>query len=138
MKSLIIVLALYSGANALCAQSIPAAVTAAFNQKFSAQRAVHWEKEGDGSYEAEWKQNKQEFSATFSAQGQWLETESSIALDALPAAVREAFAKTYAGATLQEAARIENTAQETFFEVEFRHKGKRHEAFYTADGVIRK
>ncbi|MBA2612671.1 MAG: PepSY-like domain-containing protein [Bacteroidetes bacterium] len=112
MKTIIITAAaLVFSINTACAQKVkaaevPKAVIDSFNKNFSGTKVETWEKEKDGAYEAEFDLNKVETSATFSADGKLLETETEIAVSALPKAVTDYLAKNYAGKKIKEAAKI--------------------------------
>lgn len=83
----------------------PEAVLQAFQKTFPNADDVDWEME-NGHYEAEFEQGEVEQSATFSASGQLLETETEIAVSELPAAARDYVAAHYRGKKIREAARI--------------------------------
>ncbi len=96
----------------------PEAVRTAFQQKFPGVTDVDWEKEKNGSWEAEFEQNDVEISASFSTAGQWLETEKEIEVAELPAAVRTALA----GQKIKEAAKITRADGMTVYEAEVKRK----------------
>ena len=96
----------------------PEVVVAAFQQKFQGATDVDWEQEKSGDWEAEFEQNGEEISASFSAAGQWLETESEIEVAELPAAVRTALT----GKKIKEAAKIIRANGMTVYEAEVKRK----------------
>jgi len=100
---------------------VPAAVLAAFSKQFPDVKKTKWEKEGD-RYEAEFKMAGKETSATFSADGQWLETETKIAVAELPQAARDYVAQHFAGKKIREAAKITASDGKVTFEAEVRNK----------------
>ncbi len=102
----------------------PAAVVAAFNQKFTNVKDVDWGMEKNGEWEAEFDQNQAEMSANFSADGKWLETETDIKVADLPAPVRTALK----GKKIKEAARIQRADGSTVYEAEVRHKDRLFDA----------
>lgn len=110
--------ALFLGATAYSANP-PAAVVAAFKQKFPNAQDVDWSKEKNGDWEAEFElPGNSEMSATFAADGRWLETETEIAFSALPAPIIAALE----GKKVKEAARIEKADGSTVYEAEVRRK----------------
>ncbi|MBI3519867.1 MAG: PepSY-like domain-containing protein, partial [Bacteroidetes bacterium] len=103
MKTHLIAVALFVvSVNTINAQKlketeVPKSVLTSFQTHFKGVKADEWEKEKNGEYEAEFKMNKAEMSANFSADGTLKETEQEIASSALPKAVTEYVAKNYAG-----------------------------------------
>ena len=74
-----------------CAQKsekAPQEVLSAFSTKFPEATKVKWEMEKKGEWEAEFKLNGKEYSANFSVNGDWLETEYSIKESEIPANIR--------------------------------------------------
>lgn len=96
----------------------PAAVVAAFQQKFPQVTDVDWEKEKDGIWEAEFDQNNTEMSANFSADGKWIETETDIKFAELPIPVQTALK----GKKVKEAAKIQRADGSTIYEAEVKRK----------------
>lgn len=97
---------------------VPAAVCEAFSQKFPGVSDVDWDKENDREWEAGFEQNGIEMSASFRADGAWLETETEIKAADLPAPVQAALK----GKKVREAARIERADGTTVFEAEVGNK----------------
>jgi uncharacterized membrane protein YkoI len=119
MKKLIFLVAFFAIAQVGFSQKmksaqVPATVKTAFKQKFPTISKRKWELE-DGKYEAEFKNTGGvEMSATFSAEGNWLETEQEIKKSALPAPVLAALK----GKKLKEASKIERADGSTVYEAE--------------------
>ena len=90
-----------------CAQSTPAKVTEAFKAKFPNAKSVEWEKENDTEWEAEFKLNGVEYSANFSTDGMWKETEHEIKVNELPEGVKNTLAKEFSEYEIEEAEMIE-------------------------------
>lgn len=89
----------------IAAASVPQAVTAALRAAHPSAADVEWEREDDG-YEASFFEGGADVSVVFASDGAVQETEAEIAVADLPAAVRQALARDYAGRTVTEAARI--------------------------------
>lgn len=87
--------------------AVPEAIKSSFSQKFPKATAVEWEMEGKDEWEAEFKLDGKEFSASFSSAGAWIETESEIKKANLPAAITKALDVEFAGYKLVEAETIE-------------------------------
>lgn len=111
--------ALVSYTTAFCSNP-PEAVLAAFKQKFPNAQDVDWSKEKNGDWEAEFElpSSSSEMSATFSADGRWLETETEIAFSELPAPIVTALQ----GKKVKETARIEKADGSTVYEAEVKRK----------------
>lgn len=126
-----------------CAQKIkeievPQPVKTAFTTKFPQATAVKWELEDGKEYEAEFKENGKERSATFSLTGQWMETETEIKTAELPAAVTQAIATSFAGSKVEEAETVETPDRGTFYEVELEKGEQPLEVQFAADGTVLK
>lgn len=104
------------------ASEVPKAVIDSFNKNFNGVKVEGWEKEKDGVYEAEFDLNKVETSATFSVDGKLLETETEIAVSALPKTVTEYLTKNYAGKKIKEAAKIVDAEGKIKYEAEIDKK----------------
>lgn len=111
---------------ALCATAFagkpPEAVLQAFQKHFPAIKKAHWDKEGN-NYEAEFDLNGAETSATFTAAGQLLETESEIPVAQLPQPVRDYLQKNHPGKKIKEAAKITDAAGAVTYEAEVKSQG---------------
>lgn len=94
-KSIIIVAALTFGLFA-CAQNPPKQVTDNFAKKFTGATKVKWDAEEENEWEAEFKMNGNEMSASFDNAGKWLTTEAELKEKDLPAAVAKAVKAAYA------------------------------------------
>lgn len=122
MKKTIIVIALgLLGATAVYAQKIdeakvPAAAKSSFMKQFPGTKAK-WEKEGN-DFEAGFDKGGKKMSAVFTADGTWKETETSIAVSALPATVQQYVKKNYPSDKIKEAAEIKKADGSVVYEAE--------------------
>lgn len=119
---------LWAGCALQAQKAVPEAVKTTFNEKFPKAGDVDWKLEADGNWEVEFELDDEESSATFTAEGKWLETETEIAVDDLPDAVRKAVQ----GQKVKEAARILKADGTTVYEVEI---GKK-DLIYDAAGQL--
>ncbi|MEO5642889.1 MAG: hypothetical protein ABIQ40_08905 [Bacteroidia bacterium] len=123
MKTLMMfVLALTFGAGCANAQKlketeVPAAVKAAMAKQYPAIKDVEWEKEG-ANYEAGFDLNKVETSVVITPAGVILETESEIAVSALPKAATDYLVKNLPGKKIKEAAKLTDANGTVTFEAE--------------------
>ena len=89
-----------------CAQNnskVPAKVKAAFTQKFPTAKKVKWDKENATEWEVEFKMKGKEYSANYTSDGVWKETEHEIKKSDIPAAVKQTLDKEFAGYDMEEA-----------------------------------
>ncbi|HRH61440.1 MAG TPA: PepSY-like domain-containing protein, partial [Chitinophagaceae bacterium] len=84
MKNILLAFSIITTFSCMAQTDIPAAVQASFNKNFPGIAVKKWEKEA-GNYEAEFKKDGKNMSATFTAKGDWLETETDIDVASLPA-----------------------------------------------------
>lgn len=123
MKTTIRFILLFSSVAVFCAaqklkeKDVPLKVKEAFAKKFASIKVEEWEKE-NMNYEAEFNMNKQECSATFDENGNWLETETAIKTSGLPKGVLDYVAKNLPGKKIKEASKIENSEGKISFELE--------------------
>ncbi len=99
----------------------PAAVLNAFKTKFPNATEVKWGMENKTEYEAEFTLDGKKISANFKTDGSWVETETGVAQKDLPAGVMDYINKNYAGAKVNETAKIE-MPDKTVYEVEVKGK----------------
>ena len=84
---------------------VPSSVKEAFRKNFAAAKSVKWELE-EGNYEANFRNNDVKMAALFDPKGAWLETETRIAIAALPVSVADYVHKNYPGEKIKEAAKL--------------------------------
>jgi hypothetical protein len=115
---------------------VPPAAKAHFTKLHPNATHISWQKEGADKYEVEFKDKHQEYSATYSAKGDLLETEREIKQDVLPVAVLAAAQKINPKAKLVEFAEITRADKKVVYEVELKEKGKSTDVLFTQDGVV--
>ena len=127
MKKTIIILTGLIGLTA-CSQAqtenkkgVPEAVRTAFLAKFPQVEHVKWDKE-DGNFEAEFQTGSIEYSAVFTASGEWKETEQEIEVNQLPQAVKDYLAKNNTDKKVKEAAKITYADGKISYEAEINGK----------------
>ena len=114
---------------------MPIAVTSAFNQKFPNATNVKWDKENAHEYEAEFVWNSVNYSANFSDNGEWLETESPSSFNQLPEKVKAEFNKLHKGLKVKSVSKIDTSKRKTIFEIEIMKGVRIVELFYSEDGM---
>ena len=113
----------------------PAAVQKAFNQQFSKATNVKWGKENTNEYEADFVLNGAKMSANYAADGTWLETETEIKADQLPAKVSEYISKTYTGWETVSASKVETAKKGIIYEADLKSGTKKKEVSVTSEGI---
>lgn len=141
MKTLIIILSvlvstsLFAQKDKEHTKDVPSAVTAAFVKQFPNVKDVDWEKEGK-NYEAEFEVGEAETSATFTADGTLLETETEIEVSALPNTAQQYISQHYSGYTIKEAARITDHKGVVTYEAEVKKKGESMDVIFSENGAF--
>lgn len=92
----------FSQVHAQTSANVPEKVKTAFAEKFPGAKDVIWDKEDDAEWEAEFSLNDKEYSANFSVDGTWKETEYEISESELPAAVKERLKNDFADCDIEE------------------------------------
>ena len=115
---------------------LPVLVEQAFTKKFSSAKQVKWERESDTEYEANFTIDKVHYSANFSSDGKWLETESPCTYEQLPADVLSAFEITFPGKSPRHIYMIQTSDLKTLFELEILEGLHRRELLYYPDGKL--
>ncbi len=133
-KSLFFIAALTFGLFA-CAQNPPKNVADNFNQKFKNASKVKWGQEEKTEWEAEFKMDGKEMSASFDNAGKWLSTETKISKKALPENAMKAVTAAYNGWDIEEVESIEKPDLKGY-ELEIEKGKKELEIVVTSDGKI--
>lgn len=102
--------------------SVPETVWTAFSQKYPDFRVTEWEYE-HGYYKADFRNNGAEAEAWFQTSGQWVRTETDLAVAALPLAVQSYLSATYSGYRVDDADWVETPAGD-FYEIELEKAGQ--------------
>lgn len=120
-----------------CAQktTAPENVVKAFAQKFPDAKSVKWDKENDTEWEAEFKLKGVEYSANYSTEGVWKETEHEIETSAIPANVKQTLDTEFAGYKIEEA-EISETAEGSVYEFELEKDKTNMEVAVSPDGKV--
>jgi len=136
MKNIFILLVVFSISlvPAFSQKNAPDNVKNEFAKKYPSAQSVKWDSEEANEWEAEFKINGTEMSASFDNKGVWLETETEISVKDLPAAVTNSLAKDFAGFKTGEVSANETPQMkgyevalkkgEATFEVVFDNSGK--------------
>ena len=137
---------------------VPENVKQAFTDKYPNETNPDWETDAHGNFEAHFKKDGEKYRADFSANGQWIETESSIKKDELPKAIRSVIKDTiyrgsivasypseairsvikdkYDSEEITEVEYVQSATKGEFYDVEFKQKGKNKDVEFRANGQI--
>lgn len=96
----------------------PPSVKDAFEKKFTGITKLHWSKEGKTGFEASFIRDNTAMSAVYDATGRLQETETAIAVNALPAPVIEYLQLHYKGSKIKETAKITKAGGVVNYEAE--------------------
>ncbi len=132
----IVMFALLNDSNAQ--KKIPSSILKEFEQKFTRATNTRWHKENAKEYEVEFVSNGVNYSASFSTNGTWLETETTQSFSTFPEAVQANFNKQHKNAKKMETAKIEKADGTVLYEIEVKINRKRKDILYKADSTIYK
>lgn len=139
MKNLFLMLAVVAmfSLNA-CAQKnkdVPEKVKTSFNQKFPDATRIKWDKENAKEWEAEFKMNGKEYSANFSTDGTWKETEYKIEKSEIPADVKNTLDTEFKGYKIEET-EVSKTPENKVFEIHLKKGETKMEVAISPDGKV--
>lgn len=117
------------------AKDVPVKVKTAFEQKFHGVQNVKWDKENATEWEAEFKINGVAMSVNYSADGTWLETETEIKIDQVPAKINDYITNTYPGWQTVGASKIETFKKGILYEADLKSGIKKKEVTITSEGI---
>lgn len=139
MKTLIIGMSLLIAISfSSCDQEkAPEKVKAAFNQKFPNAEETDWEMEKENEWEAEFEVDEKEMSATFSQDGMWLETETEVEVEDLPASVKQTLKAQFKDYEVEETEYVESP-ESNGYEIELEGKDGDIEILIGKDGEVLK
>lgn len=122
-----------------CAQKVNVTekVKTAFEQKFPNAQKVKWSKENETEWEAEFRFKGEEYSANFTTDGVWKETEHEIETSAIPVNVKQTLDAEFAGYKIEEA-EISETAEGSVYEFALEKDEKDMEVAISPEGMVKK
>lgn len=135
----VFILALATGLHAQKVKEaeVPAPVKAAFTKLYPAVKDVDWEKE-ETYYEAEFELNAIETSVLIDTQGNLKETETEIAVSALPKNITDYIATNFAGYKIKEAAKISDASGTVTYEAEVSKGSDKYDLIFDSNGAFLK
>jgi hypothetical protein len=121
-----------------CAQTttnVPTKVKGAFYQKFPNAKKASWDKENATEWEVEFKLNGKDYSANYSSDGIWKETEHEIAKSKLPVAVKTTLENEFKDYDIDES-EVSETSKEVVYEFTLENDGKDFEVAISPEGKV--
>lgn len=98
----------------------PSPVTDAFARKYSEAKAVTWNLDGNGNYEAKFSLQQTKYRADFTPAGKWLETETNVPLKDVPPNIRSVIDEKYEIKLLEEIEFVDDYKKGRYYDVEFK------------------
>ncbi len=114
----------------------PEAVKKTFKKMYPGENDPDWHKDDHGYYEANFKIDGIKYRADYNADGTWVETETSIDEDDLPKAIKKVIEDKFKDEKITEVEKVESATKGSFYDVEFKQKGKNKDVMFRADGTI--
>ena len=96
-------------------QKVPEKVAAAFTSKFPTVTGVTWEMESEREWEATFRMGGTFYSANFSVNGKWKETERKVQQEEIPSGILSVLDEDFTDYKIEEAELVE-TPKGTFYE----------------------
>jgi hypothetical protein len=136
-RILVIVAVLFISLNAFAQnpKDLPAKVKTSFENKFPGAQKSKWGKENAKEWEVEFTMNNKDYSANFSTEGNWLETEYKIGEAEVPAVVTNTLAKEFPGYKIV-TSEISETSKGKMYEFEISTGKAKKEVAVNADGTL--
>ncbi|MEI6749858.1 MAG: PepSY-like domain-containing protein [Bacteroidota bacterium] len=139
MKNLVLIFVAASFISlAACAQGgkdLPAKVKTAFDQKFPGAQKIKWGKENATEWEAEFKMNEKNYSANYTVDGKWMESEYEISVNEIPVAVATTLGKEFPGYKLL-VSEVSETVKGKVYEFDIKIGNKKKEVALNPDGTL--
>lgn len=117
-------------------EEIPAAAKSGFAAKYPNAGKVKWSIEKPGEYEAKFKLNGTEMSATFDSQGKLTEQEVEIKEGELPQLVKAAIVKDFAGYKIDEVEKSTDAKGTVSYEMDATKGKEKYEISFDSNGKL--
>lgn len=114
---------------------VPEKVSTSFSKKFPNATKIKWDKENENEWEAEFKMDGEEFTASFDNSGVWMESEYEIGMKDVPEVVKATLDNEFAGYKISEA-EVSETADAKVFEFMLKKDGEKKEVAIDAEGNL--
>lgn len=114
----------------------PASVAAAFKEKYKDVKNVKWNAGDNNTYEADFESDSIAYTATFTDDGKWIQTESSIDSEDLPQVIKDALSKQYDSYLVSDAELIDSNDQGRMYSVHIERGDETTMVLLNEDGKI--
>lgn len=115
---------------------VPEAVKKTFQAYYPGENDPDWHLDSHGNYESHFKINGVKYRADFKPDGSWIETETNIDYKELPEVIKKIIEENYDADDITEIEKVQHHAKGTFYDVEFKRKGKNKDIEFKPDGTI--
>lgn len=115
---------------------VPEAVRNNFKSKYPGENDPDWKKDSNGNFESNFKMDGVSYRADFKPDGNWIETETSIDKNELPDVIQSKIASDYSDYSITEIEKVEHHSKGTFYDVEFKQKGKNKDVEFDISGNV--
>ncbi len=95
-------------------KDVPENVQSAFIAKFPDAQKVKWEMENESEWEAEFKWKNKEYSANFTTEGVWVETEYEIKVNEIPSNIKAIMDKNLTAYKIEEVEIAESASGQSY------------------------
>ena len=117
-------------------QEVPKSVKENFRKMYPGENDPDWHIDSHGYFEAKFKKNGIRYRADYFEDGRWFETETNIAKNELPKAIRKVIKERFGSFKISEIEKVEHHSKGLFYDVEFKRKGKNKDVEFKEDGTI--
>jgi hypothetical protein len=114
----------------------PTTVLKAFTKMYPNAAKLNWEQEATKAWVAEFMLEERNCTATFSAYGTWLGTETIITTYDLPMAVADAIQTRYGTWIIRDVYKTETTKHGLMYEVDLKKGKRKREVAFKEDGTM--
>ncbi len=137
IAALVLAVTMNSCAQKSESKNVPEKVLSALNAKFPDAKKVEWEMETDSEWEAEFKWNGKQYSANFSTEGEWHETEYEIKESEIPSNIRAILDQYFSEYKIEEP-EISETSMGKSYEMEIEAGKEEYEVTIDTKGNLTK
>lgn len=137
MKTLSLLITLLFSVTLFAQENVPATAIQTFNQKYPNAESVEWDSEKNG-YEVEFTVAGQKMETSFDLTGAWLETESDIEIEALPAAVKEGISTQFFGQKIDDVEQLSTPQWAVAYKIKLEVDDEDIKAYFDVNGSLLK
>lgn len=102
-------------AQPISTDQLPKNVSRGFKAKYAGIESIIWTKGETRVYEADFESGRTNYTATFSEEGKWIQTENELEIDSLPPNIKSTLDKQFEGYTIVDAELIDSAEKGRFY-----------------------